>query len=1181
MSAPGFVHLQVASAFSAHYGVSWPAELAAAAAADGQPMLACTDRDGLYGMAKHVSACLEHGIAPIVGVDLAVREADGVGAGRVVVLARGHSHGSGYAALCRLISDAHTAGAGGAAPAVTLAGLARAAAPPVPHAADPSCPPSPELFVLLGPDSDVGELLARRRYGPALAQLRRWKAALPAGSLRVNIVSHLSAPGERLNTGHAVKALRASRDARVPAVLTNAVRYASEDGAATADVLDAARALSRLDDLVHPQPTGQGWLKTGAQMHHLAREIADAADDVAAGLLESTHALAEACALDPAADLGWGRPTVPEACVLGISAHPGRELRERVLAGLAERYPRLCTSTGFVTARPGRELEERMEHELRIIERLGFAGYFLTVAEAVSLIESLGVRVAARGSGASSLVNHALRISAVDPMAHGLIMERFLSERRSTLPDIDIDVESARRHEVYRALFDRFGGERTALMSMQNAYRARGAVRDAGLALGLPEAEIDDIATQLWRFSASRFRDALDTMPELRGLARRLEEDRRAGSHRLDLLVDLTERLDRLPRHISMHPCGVILSDAALLRRTPVQPSGMGLPMSQFDKHDMDPMGLLKLDVLGVRMQSAIAYTLQEVERTTGEHIDLEQVPLDDPDTYAMIRTTHTLGCFQIESPGQRELIGKLAPERFEDLIVDISLFRPGPMQSDMVRPFLEQRHGWAAAHYPHPRLRPVLAETHGVTVFHEQVLRTLDTMTGCGLARADEMRRRIGSDAEPEVEAFFRSAAQENGYAPETVDEVWTTLHAFGSFGFCKAHGAAFAVPTYHSAWLKTHHPAAFMAAILEHDPGMYPARLMVAEARRMGIPVLPVDVNRSGLATRIEWVPEHPEAGPGRWGIRLPLRTVTGLSEAEAERLAAGAPYAALADVRDRARLTARNLERLARLGALDCLLPAGGASRTDLVHHLELQHSATRADGAGGVRRHRGGRPRQVDGQLALALPDVELTRIAPLFPSPSPRESVRTELELTALDVTAHLMDSRAPYLDALGVTRAKDLLSRRSRSRVLVAGVRVATQTPPMRSGRRVVFLSVDDGTGCVDVAFFTEAQHDSGELLFSSRLLLIEGTVRRTGDRAVSVQAVRAWDLQRPETLPDPDYLEGTREAWRTWLEADRAAAGARRRGETRPSQPEIPHHSTQSWPVKVGPGPGPGERLS
>ncbi|MDI3330990.1 MAG: DNA polymerase III subunit alpha [Micrococcus sp.] len=1200
--APGFPHLHVASAFSAHYGVSWPGELAAAAAADGAEVLACTDRDGLYGTAKHVGACLGHGLDPVVGVDLAVRwglpPAGGGSlgsAGRVVVLARGRTAGSGYRALVRLVSAAHahtTGGAAGGSPYVTVAELADWAAGR--HHGAP-----PELFVLLGPGSDVGQLMAARKYTAGRALLRRWKAALPAGALRVEVVCHLSPPGEKLSAAHAVRMLRAARDTRVPAVLTNAVRYATPDGAATADVLDAARALSSLETLADLQPNGQGWLKPAGPMHQVAREVCrEAGAEGAGALLEATHALADACRLDPGSDLGWGRPTVPEASVIGIDGDPVTVLRQRTLAGARARFPQLYSGSRFSSSRAGRDLEDRLEHELGIITRLGFASYFLTVAEVVRMIEDMGVRVSARGSGASSLVNHLLRISAVDPMRHELVFERFLSNDRSTLPDIDVDVESARRHDVYEAIFARFGAERTTLMSMQNGYRARGAVRDAGMALGMEPEQVDTIAKQLWRFSASSFREAMDRMPELRGFAEQVESGRAAGQQQLDLLVDLTERLDRLPRHIAMHPCGVILGDASLLDRTPVQPSGIELPMSQFDKHDMDPMGMLKLDVLGVRMQSTIAYTLDEIERTTGERIDLEQVPLDDEATFGMIRTTHTLGVFQIESPGQRELIGKMAPVEFNDLIIDISLFRPGPMQSDMVRPFLEQRHGFAAARYPHPDLEPVLAETHGVTVFHEQVLRTLDTMTGCGLAKADEFRRQIGGPQEETVEACFRAAALEKGYPLDVIDEVWGTLHAFGSFGFCKAHGAAFAVPTYHSAWLKTHYPEAFLAGIFEHDPGMYPRRLMIAEARRMGIPVLPVDINASTESFRMEWVPAHPEvpgapAHPdgGRWGIRLALTSMSGLSEREVQRIVAGQPYASLADVRDRARPTRRNLERLAQLGALDCLLPPGGASRTDLVHHLELQHAGAPAGAFGETptgRRRTAGR-RQVDGQLSLDLPDTEAQAIVPMFPPPSRDQMVRTELDLTAMDTTAHLMDSHRPYLDALGVTAAEDLLSLRSQSRVLVAGVRVATQTPPMRSGKRVVFISVDDGTGCVDASFFTEAQHETGEMLFSARLMLIEGTTRRTGPKAISLQAIRAWDLHRPETLPDPDYLDSSREAWRAWLRRDRSVArsGGARTDQGREAVPwgsgsrapagarpgvsrDIPHHDTGVWPVTV-----------
>lgn len=1201
-----FTHLHVSSAYSAHYGVSWPKDLAAAAASHGADALACTDRDGLYGSIKHLKACMEHGLDPILGVDLALIEDEEirtphgtqrvpVTVGRVVVLAKGHSAGAGYRALCRTVSAAHEGSGSGSSRTrpvgIRLEELARLSRNDDGEAV---------LAILVGPRSDVGQAAQRRQYGRARTLLQRWKTLLPAGSVYVEAVSHLSRPGERLSTAHAVRMIKAARQVGVPYVLSNAVRYLDVEGAATADVLDAARTLTSLDTLPESQPNGQGWLKTPEEMKHLAREIGRDLTDasgIASTMLSTTEALADWCRIDPVADCGYGIPVVPEARIIGITGDANRELAARCEAGITKFFPPHAGQQVF--GKRGRvELRERLDEELSVIQDLGFASYFLTVAEVTKMINGMGVRTAARGSGASSLVNYLTGISHVNPLMHELLFERFLSRDRSTLPDIDVDVESARRHDVYHEIFKRFGAQRTSLMSMQNGYRARGAVRDAGLALGMPEPEVDAIAKQLWRFSASSFREAMERMPELKNFSERVESGRLSGNQQLDLLVDLTERLDRLPRHISMHPCGVILGDATLLDRTPVEASGMGLPMSQFDKHDMDPMGMLKLDVLGVRMQSAIAYTLEEIQRIhgTGEavaeagahgaadfvasdgKIALELVPYDDAATFELIRSTHTLGCFQIESPGQRELIGKLAPWEFNDLIIDISLFRPGPMQSDMVRPFLEQRHGFREAVYPHPDLEPVLAETHGVTVFHEQVLRMMHVMTDCGLAKADVYRRLLGNPkAEPQVEAFFREKALAKGYPLNVIDKVWQTLHAFGSFGFCKAHGAAFAVPTYHSAWLKAHHPEAFLAALWEHDPGMYPRRLLVAEARRMGIPILPLDVNRSTSHFRVERVgPEGTDGrgkDAGKLGIRMAFTVVHGLSEIEVKRLEAHQPYTSVADVRDRARPTRTNLRRLAELGALDRFNKKERVSRTDLVHHLDMLR-----------RPIKGKKVPVLEGQLPLPFDeDVETSNLTAVFPEPTQAEKVRTELDLTEIDVSAHLMESHRKLLDAYGVTYARDLLSLRSQTRVLVAGVRVATQTPPMRSGKRVVFISLDDGTGCVDASFFTEAQHESGEMLFSTRLMLIEGTTRRTGPRAVSLQAIRAWNMHQPETLPPVTYLKDTEEKyWQERRESARkfreekdqerlselARALAGTRAGTPGSKREIPHHDT-GWPVR------------
>ena len=424
--------------------------------------------------------------------------------------------------------------------------------------------------------------------------------------------------------------------------------------------------------------------------------------------------------------------------------------------------------------------------------------------------------------------------------------------------------------------------------------------------------------------AARNVRHALAELPELRASG--------LDVPRLQLMFDIVERLDGLPRHIALHPCGVVLSDSVLLDRTPVEASWLGFPMSQFDKDDVEEMGLLKLDVLGIRMQSAMAHAALEVERVDGVHLDLDdetQVPFDDEPTFELIRSTRTLGCFQIESPGQRELIGKFGPQAFEDLIIDISLFRPGPVKSDMIVPFLNARQGWKDPSYLHPSLIPALEETEGVVVFHEQVLMIVAETTGVTLAQADEVRRALGTpDGQIRVEQWWRPAALARGYDPQVADRIWEVLKAFASFGFCKAHAAAFALPTYQSAWLKTHHPAAFLSGVLTHDPGMYPKRLILDDARSFGIAVLGLDVNVSTGTYRFERTDDGGEA------IRLSLADVHGISEAEVAQIVAGQPYSSLSDFWQRARVSRPVAERLVLAGGFDALhgIDLGGPARLD---------------------------------------------------------------------------------------------------------------------------------------------------------------------------------------------------------------------------------------------------------
>ncbi|MEV6013969.1 DNA polymerase III subunit alpha [Streptomyces sp. NPDC051997] len=1076
---PGFTHLHTASGFSLRYGASHPERLAERASERDMDALALTDRDTLAGSVRFAKACAKAGIRPLFGVDLAVgepvrgeRRRTPVRGGafvdesapRATFLARDGA--DGWADLCRIVTATHAGG--------------KADGPPLLPWSDNH---AEGLVVLLGPGSDVGRALAAGRPDRAATLLAPWRE-IYGDALRLEAVWH-----GRQGTGPgslrlAARTVGFAAEQRVRPVLSNAVRYADAGLGPVADVLDAARRLVPVDPRGELD-SGEAWLKDEAAMLAAAERIVEAAGyrrDTALRLLEQTRATAAACRVDPEGDLGIGGVRFPEPRLVGADRRTAqRVLASRAAAGMVLR--------GYAGRRA---YWERMHHELDIIAHHNFASYFLTVAQVVDDVRKMGIRVAARGSGAGSLVNHLLGIAHADPVEHRLLMERFLSKRRPVLPDIDIDVESARRLEVYRAIIGRFGTERVATVSMPETYRVRHAVRDVGAALSLDPAEIDRIAKAFPHIRARDARLAMKELPELRELA---GEKGRYGK-----LWDLVESLDALPRGIAMHPCGVLLSDASLLARTPVMPtSGEGLPMSQFDKEDVEDLGLLKLDVLGVRMQSAMAHAVAEVERATGDRPDLDAVAPGDPATYRLIRSTETLGCFQIESPGQRDLVGRLQPATFHDLVVDISLFRPGPVAADMVRPFIEARHGRAPVRYPHPDLEGPLKETYGVVVFHEQIIDIVDIMTGCGRDEADRVRRGLSDpESQARIRFWFAQHAAVKGYDAETIARTWEIVEAFGSYGFCKAHAVAFAVPTYQSAWLKAHHPAAFYAGLLTHDPGMYPKRLLLADARRRGVPILPLDVNRSAVAHRIELVSDPKGDGStgsavsrARWGVRLALSDVHGISEAEAARIADGQPYASLLDFWERARPSRPLAQRLAQVGALD----AFGANRRDLQLHLTELHRGSRGAG-GGQLPLSGGR-----NTASAGLPDL------------SPAERLSAELGVLSMDASRNLMDDHRAFLGELGVVTARRLREARHGETVLVAGAKAATQTPPIRSGKRVIFSTLDDGTGLVDLAFFDDSHDACAHTVFHSWLLLVRGVVQRRGPRSLSVVGAAAWNL--------------------------------------------------------------------
>ncbi|MFK0171431.1 DNA polymerase III subunit alpha [Streptomyces sp. NPDC090306] len=1080
----GFAHLHVASGYSVRYGAAHPEQLVRRAAERGVTSLALTDRDTVTGLVRFARACAAEGVHPVFGVDLAVAALAPPPPGparRRPAPARGGAHVSepplrfvllaedraGWARLCRITSAAHAGALSGTPPVVPWEAL-RA------HG-------GPGLTVLLGPRSEPVRALSAGREDVAVKLLAPWREIFGDG-VRLETVVHRrggTGPGSlRL----AARTLTLADRTGTPAVLTNAVRYADAGQHRLADVLDAARLLRPIDR--RRLDSGRRWLKDGQSMAQVARMVAECAGADARRadrLLADTAATAAGCAVDPAADLGLGTPHLPEPALLG--AGPGadgaaRLLRRRSEAGLAAR--------GLDRDAVARE---RLDEELRVIARLGHDAYFLAVAQVVADIRELGIRVAARGSGAGSLVCHTLGIATANPLEHRLLFERFLSERRRSLPDIDIDVESARRLECYDAIFARFGKERVAVTAMPETYRARRALRDTGLALGIEPAEVDRIAKSFPHLRAADITGALAELPELRQLA--------AEAPRFGPLWELAEGLDQLVHGMAMHPCGVVVSDATLLDRLPVQPTPQGdYPMAMAAKEEIEALGNIKLDVLGVRMQSAMAHAVTELDRVTGDRVDLDdpaQVPLDDVFAFKLIQESQTLGLFQLESPGQQDLLSRLQPRDPQDVIADISLFRPGPVKGGMPERYIAARHGGDPV-YAHPDLEPVLADTYGVTIWHEQIIETLSVLTGCDLAMGELARRALGDKERlPRVRDWFHGRARARGYDAAVREEVWRTVEAFGAYGFCRAHAVAFAVPALQSAWLKAHHPAFLLAGLLEHDPGMWPKRVLVSDARRRGVPVLPVDVNRSGVRHTVERTEGE------RWGVRLALSGVHGIGEEECARIEAGRPYASLSDFWQRARPSRPVAERLAEVGALGALHD-GRLTRRDLLLQIAELHRASRTRRAG-------------DGQLPFEAGAVGGAEPSGL-PEMTGREALNAELETLGIDVSKPLMEHHHRLLREIGATDAAHLANARAGAQVLVAGIRSSTQTPPIASGKRVIFVTLEDGSGLVDLAFFEDSHPACAYTVFHSGLLLVRGTVQVRGTRRTVVGGM-AWDLER------------------------------------------------------------------
>ncbi|MGI6037289.1 MAG: DNA polymerase III subunit alpha [Limnochordia bacterium] len=850
---------------------------------------------------------------------------------------------------------------------------------------------------------------------------------------------YLELPNPLLPGGKRLNSLlcQLGEEAKIPLVATNNVHYACKEDFPLHDVLTCIRTKTTLE-AVHPQRklNGENYLQSTEEM----------------ALLFPSEALVNTweigCRCQPALDLS--KKHFPR-----LGDFSGDRLEELVWAGAQRRYGRITP-----------QISRRLRHELDIIKQLDVADYFLIVWDVAQYARREGIRYSGRGSAADSAVAYCLGITDVDAIGRGLLFERFLSLERAQTPDIDLDFDARYRDQIADYVYTKFGEDFVASVCTFQTFRARSAVREVGAALGWPPSEIQRLAKALPHIPADALRDAPHRYPELR----------RLPWSRYEKLVSLCERIAGFPRFVGTHLGGLIIGDLPLMELTPLQMSAKGVKITQYDKDDCEALGFIKLDLLSLRTLSAIEDTVQAI-KLREEKFDYSQIPMDDSQTFQMIREGETVGVFQLESPAQRSLQTRLGADGLEDIIASVALIRPGPIKADMVEPFVARRHGEEKVDYLHPLLEPILAKTYGVVLFQEQVIEIAIEVAGFTPGEADHLRKIMGKlrtkGELDNLRELFITKARQRGLTTTRAAEIFEYIAAYAGYGFCEAHAASFANLAYKTAYLAAHYPAEFFAALLSHQPmGFYPPQTIALEAKRRGIKLLPVDVNFS-----------QGDFFPQGKTIRLSLRQVKEMSQEgvaailEARR---EGPFTDLPDLVRRTNLPRNIVTNLILCGALDGLHP----NRKALLWQLQ--------------RLPAGGLP------WAAPLPQIE---------DFSPYQKFLYEYSLLGMSCNGHILSFLRPELKKKGYLSHRDLPTLAAGTKVQIAGLVIRPHRPPTKSGRTVVFLTLEDEYGLIDVTVFEDIYWRYGEIIFTKPLLLVTGVLQKRG-RGTNIIAHRLEALQ-------------------------------------------------------------------
>jgi len=1000
-----YVELHCHSNFSFLDGASHPEELAMRAAALGYPALALTDHNGLYGAVRFHQAAETYGIAPILGA-----EVDLDGGGHLVLLVR---DAEGYANLSSLISSAQMAGAKGDAQ-VTRAMLGEHAAGLV---ALSGCRRGEIPLLLLADQNEEAARLAaeyRELFGPDHFYLELQHHSLPVEDRLCTAITRL---GETLGIGR---------------VATNNVHYADPDGRRLADLVTCIRHHTNLDAagaLLYPN--AERYLKPPAAM---ARQFARYPDAV-----ENSLAIAEQCSFS-LANLPVALPVFP----VPPGETPDSYLRSLTKAGAQARW-------GTPDARQAAQLE----HELGTIEKLGLAGYFLIVWDIAQFCRERQILCQGRGSAANSAVCYCLGITAVDPIKLKLLFERFMSEARREPPDIDIDIANNRREEVIQYVYEKYGRDHAAMVSEVITYRGRSAAREVGKALGFSAAEIDRLAKLVDHYSQG------EKMAE-----RAREADLNLANKRVRLWVELSREIQGFPRHLGIHVGGMIITATPLSRIVPIERATLpNRSVIQWDKDDAQAAGLIKIDLLGLGMLSLIDKALAHIRERHGITIDPARLSYADPKIYDLLCSADTVGVFQVESRAQMNTLPRHRPRTFYDLVVEVALIRPGPIQGGMVHPYLRRRNGEEPVTYIHPALAPILERTLGIPLFQEQGMQVAVAAAGFTATQADLLRRAMGHKrSRQKMEALSAALIEgmfKSGIDREAARRIFDQLSAFADFGFAESHAASFALLVYVSAYLKVYYPLEFYCALLNAQPmGFYSPSTIVYEARRRGVKLLGIDVNRSAWDCTVE-------GDALRLGFKY-IKSLGPAAEGQLEPALGQGPFASVEDFASRSGLPREALEQIAMVGGFRDF---GLTRRQALWRVLAFRPHA--------------------DFELPLAAAERGTEQIPPLFTA----GALLADFKGLDLSTGPHPMRLFRSLLKRRGILTAAQLQDVADRSAVQVAGMVIIRQRPGTAKG--FLFLTLEDETGFVNVVVKPDRVERFRKVLVQVSTLLVKGRVEK------------------------------------------------------------------------------------